>query len=94
MPAYADIIIAVGVAWAVVTTVVGAIAVGSPDRKPSEGWGDLAKDEAKSDWWRLLAGFQVFKESKVLVWIFWGLSLPQVAFFVYLMYAVSCTANT
>lgn len=56
MPAYANIIIAVGVAWAVVTTVVGAVAV--------------------------------FKESKVLVWIFWGLSLPQVAFFVYLMYAV------
>ncbi|XP_015235686.1 PREDICTED: uncharacterized protein LOC107088187 isoform X2 [Cyprinodon variegatus] len=29
----------------------------------------------------------VLKESKVLVWVFMGLNLPQVAFFVYLMYS-------
>lgn len=57
-------------------------------------WGGIAKDEALIEARRLLAGFQVFKESKVLVWIFWGLSLPQVVLFVYVVYAVSCAANT
>lgn len=94
MPTYANIIIGVGVAWAVVTTVVGAVAVGSPDVNHRRVGGGIAKDEAKSDRRCLFDGFQVFKESRVLVWIFWALSLPQVAFFVYVIYAVSCITNT
>lgn len=37
----------------------------------------------------LLVIFQVLKEAKVLVWVFMVQNLPQVAFFVYLMYTVS-----
>lgn len=32
---------------------------------------------------------QVLKEAKVLVWVFMVQNLPQVAFFIYLMYTVS-----
>lgn len=51
-----NIIVGVGVFWAILTTVVGAVAV--------------------------------LKEMKVLVWIFMAQNVPQVAFFVYLMYTV------
>lgn len=59
MPAHVNA--AVGVTWAamalaVVTTIVGAVAV--------------------------------FKKSKVLIWIFWGLNLPHFAFLIYVMFVV------
>ncbi len=42
-----------------------------------------------TQWLKLLVLFQVLKEAKVLVWVFMAQNLPQVAYFVYLMYTVS-----
>ncbi|CAI5646879.1 unnamed protein product [Oreochromis niloticus] len=56
-----NIIVGVGVFWAILTTVVGAVAV--------------------------------LKEKKVLVWIFMVQNVPQVAFFVYLMYTCLHTTS-
>lgn len=64
--------------------------------EPSVGGGglDLDKDGVNSDKPCLLAGFQVFKISKKLIWIFWGLNLPLFAFFIWVVCAVSFTAKT
>ncbi|CAG6021153.1 uncharacterized protein ACNS7B_008248 [Menidia menidia] len=56
MSAANSLILGVGVAWAVLTAAVGAVAV--------------------------------LKEVKLLVWVFMVMNLPQVAYFVYLMYTV------
>ncbi|XP_007571270.1 uncharacterized protein LOC103151253 [Poecilia formosa] len=56
MSAANTIILGVGVFWAFVTAIVGAVAV--------------------------------LKEAKVLVWVFMVQNLPQVAFFIYLLYSV------
>lgn len=60
MPASANA--SVGMTWAtltlaVVTTVVGAVAVGSPCLYTIRVWVAFAKDVASSDQWCLLAGF-------------------------------------
>lgn len=43
--------------------------------------------------YELFVVFQVLKEAKALVWVFMVQNLPQVAFFVYLMYSVSFSLN-
>lgn len=74
------ILLTTGVLWTCLTATVGIVAVSALLLIPSESRRSPPK--------HILSILQVLKEVKVLVWIFVIQNLPEVAFFVYLMYKV------